>query len=198
MGKETQTLRAPEPPRSEAERRREGNLGLQPGRQGDRGVAGRACFVIDGVGGSGSADQRRLVRVYKNDGTFLAELATQRAPTHASTNFPFDPSGTLLVHKTAPFPERRDILLELPSGRFLGPAPILNWLGFAQGARFWAGSASDSRLELSDRRGNVLVEQFPDQCSSLSPSFSPDHDGRYLLWGNESGTVILADLVEVR
>ena len=101
-----------------------------------------ACFVIEGVGGSGSADQRRLVRVYKNDGTFLSELGTQRAPRHASTNFRFDPSGTLLVHKTAPFPERRDILLEMPSGRFLGPAPI------PERARSRPGSPALGRLRI--------------------------------------------------
>ena len=157
-----------------------------------------ACFVIEGVGGSASADHRRLVRVYKYDGTFLTEFSTQRAPRESSTRFLFDPAGTLLAHQPGPFPERRDILLELSTRRFLGPAPVLYAVGFAQRARLWALSPSDSRLQLTDGTGNVLVEQFPDHCSSLTLSFSPDHDGRYLLWGNPTGTVTLADLVEIR
>jgi WD40 repeat protein len=158
-----------------------------------------ACFVIDGVGRLDGADHRRLVRVYKYDGSVLTELSTQMSPINASTQFAFDPTGTLLAYRTANGLESRDSLLKMPSGRFLRTAPIRLVFGVAQEARLWAGAIlTDGRINLLDSTGNTLVEQFLDSKSSLSLLFSPDHDGRYLLWGNPSGTVTVADLVEIR
>jgi hypothetical protein len=55
-----------------------------------------------------------------------------------------------------------------------------------------------SNLHLCDRAGNRLVDQLAESIHFRTVPFSPDLDGRYLVWGNRSGVVSLADLLEVQ
>jgi hypothetical protein len=52
-------------------------------------------------------------------------------------------------------------------------------------------------LHLHDRSGKRLLERLA-EIAVFSTPFSPDLDGRYLVWGNEGGYVSVADLVEVQ
>jgi sugar/nucleoside kinase (ribokinase family) len=42
------------------------------------------------------------------------------------------------------------------------------------------------------------VERLIERIDQHGVPFSPDLDGRYVLWGNPSGLVSLADLVEIQ
>ena len=96
-------------------------------------------------------------------------------------------------------PDPHPILVEMPSGRYMGLSPIIGPIGIDHQARRWIAQASDgSRTQLYDRGGRVLLDRLPDEPWSSSPQFSPDLDGRYLIWGNRSGAVTVADLVEIQ
>ena len=57
---------------------------------------------------------------------------------------------------------------------------------------------TDNHLQLYDRAGNVLVSKLSDTIHTIGVHFSPDLDGRYLLWGHQSALVTVADLVELQ
>ena len=155
-----------------------------------------AHFLVDGLGGPDRANRHRHVRVYRVDGTLVTEFSTSgpRVPNMGRSRF--DPAGRLLVYNPGHGPVR----IELPSGRFLGGVPIPFVSGVAQDGRLWTGkdqSTSGDRTQLHDGAGTLLVDHLIE--GYLSPSaFSPDLDGRYLVWGDRAGAVIVADLVEVR
>ncbi len=82
-----------------------------------------SCFVVDGINGPGTPNLRRLVRAYDADGKFLTEFSTHRPAGDRSGALRFDPTGKLLVLELAPN-GRRPVLLEMPSGRFLGAVSV--------------------------------------------------------------------------
>ncbi len=53
-------------------------------------------------------------------------------------------------------------------------------------------------MSVYDRAGKVLLDRLWEEASALNPAFSPDLDGRYVIWGDRSGTVFVADLVEIQ
>ena len=152
-------------------------------------------FVVDGIGGVDRPNLQRKVRIYGADGAFVTELPTQLPPEADSGKFIFDPTGRLLIHNPSP----RSVLLEIPVGRFLGPSPVARPMAVAQNARLWIGNPSDnSHLQVYDRGGIVLLDQLSQTTSGINMHFSPDLDGRYLIWGDRSGAVSLVDLVEIQ
>jgi hypothetical protein len=153
-----------------------------------------SCFVIEGVGLQGKTTPDRSVRFYGPEGKLLSEIPTQRPLRDAASTPLFDPTGKLLVLGVAPLGEQQ-ILLEMPSGRFLGQTPRAT-AGVSPGARHFA-AVDNAGLHLHDRSGRRVLECLP-EIHGLSTPFSPDLDGRYLIWGNESGYVSVADLVEVQ
>jgi hypothetical protein len=155
-----------------------------------------SCFVIDGLTGPGKTNLRRLVRSYDANGKFLTDLPAQVPSDSSGGLFRFDPSGKRLMLATAVF-GRQQVLLEMPSGRFLGPVPPLT-RGASPGARRFAVLDDERNLHLHDHAGNRLVERLPDAVDFPNVPFSPDLDGRFMLWGNLSGSVNVADLVEVQ
>ncbi len=157
-----------------------------------------SCFVVEGISGPGKPNLRRLVRAYDPDGKFLTEFTTQRRADDPSAYgvLRFDPTGKLFILDLTRF-GRRQVLLEMPSGRFLGDVPVTA-RGVSPGARRFAVVDNASKLHLHDHAGNRLVEQLSESISSLTVTFSPDLDGRYLLFGNSSGSASVADLVEVQ
>jgi hypothetical protein len=52
-------------------------------------------------------------------------------------------------------------------------------------------------VQVYDRVGKVLLDWLMEGQSS-NPHFSPHLDGRYVIWGDSSGTVLVADLVEIQ
>jgi hypothetical protein len=79
----------------------------------------------------------------------------------------------------------------------LAASSSLRWV--SPRARYWVGlGGTDRHPQLFDKAGTLLVEQLSEPNGQLDMPFSPDLDGRYLLWGNPSGLVSVADLVEVR
>jgi serine/threonine protein kinase/WD40 repeat protein len=154
------------------------------------------CFVIDGVAGPDQSNRMRLVRAYNSSGAFLTDLPTQMSAGDPSNDFRFDPTGKQLVFQTTQTPHQ--VLLEMPWGRYLGSVPVYAW-GLAPGARLWAGrEEGHQQFKLFDHSGKVLVHQLCGPIEHHNMPFSPDLDGRYLLWGSQSGLVSVADLVEVR
>src|SRR5262249_6563074 len=113
-------------------------------------------------------------------------------------SFRFDPTGKLLILDITPIGQRQD-LLEMPSGRFLGPVPV-NADGVSPGARRFVviDNTANAHLHLHDHAGNRPVEQLSEPLGVRNVPFSPDLDGRYVLWGNQSGQVSVADLVEIQ
>jgi hypothetical protein len=62
--------------------------------------------------------------------------------------------------------------------------------GFADGSEF---------LRLYDRAGSLLVARLAEgRAHQVDYPFSPDLDGRFLLWGDRPGLVCVGDLVEVQ
>jgi serine/threonine protein kinase/WD40 repeat protein len=155
-----------------------------------------SLFVIDGRSGPGKPHLRRSVRVYDPEGKFVSELSGHNLSLELTWGtLRFDPTGKFLVMEPSP---NVGVLLDMPSGRFLGTVPARAH-GVSPGARWWAQVDDRYDLHLCDRAGNRLVEQLSD--SGHFPNnvpFSPDLDGRYLLWGDQSGLVSVADLVEVQ
>jgi serine/threonine protein kinase/WD40 repeat protein len=155
-----------------------------------------SCFVIGGKLGPAEAD-RPSVQVYRPNGELLIELP-RLGPAAARDLIGFvrfDPSGKLLVLDTTA--EGQQVLLEMPSGRFLGVVPVPA-RGVGPAARRWAQLDDRSNLHLCDRVGNRLLEQLAASVYCDDVPFSPDLDGRYMLWGDPSGLVSVADLVEVQ
>jgi hypothetical protein len=157
-------------------------------------------FVVEGVSGSPGTERHNVLRVHWTDGSVLpTPIATQRRPDNASERFGFDPTGRILVHAPLTTSLSPQVQIEMPSGRLLGVVPVLSALGAAPGARLWAGaSPADSHIQIYDSSGKLLVEQLPEPVTSLNLLFSPDLEGRYVQWGNPSGTVSVADLVDLR
>jgi hypothetical protein len=154
------------------------------------------CFVIQGKIGPGKPQLHRSARAYGPNGDLLRELLMEPGDDNWSGWSHLDPTGKLLALNLSPG-RQRPVLLEVPSGRFLGPA-LLNFHGVSPGARLWAREDDWHDLHLCDRAGNRLVElpREPLMCSHIP--FSPDLDGRYILLGNQSGLVSVADLVELQ
>jgi len=155
-------------------------------------------FLVDGVSGVDRSNLKKQMRAYKNDGTLAFDLPTSRKPEDASFKFIFDPSGKLMIHGTSTTPDLLEILLEMPSGRYLGVPPFHLGLGFGPGARTWVGAANEGHLRLVNGKGDLLLERLPKPISSMDARFSPDLEGRYLIWGNPTGSVSVADLVELQ
>jgi serine/threonine protein kinase/WD40 repeat protein len=155
-----------------------------------------AHFVVHGSSGTGPPNLQRQTRAYRVDGGFVAKLPTTHPSGEESGLGPFDPSGRLLLYTPGLGPA--SVLLELPSFRFLGSAPIRGTTALAQDARLWLGSPrNDGRVGVYDRAGSVLLHRLWESCSS-NACFSPYLEGRYVLWGDGSGTVFVADLVEIQ
>jgi hypothetical protein len=156
---------------------------------------GGTHFVVHGKSGTGTAPPRHLVRLYDTAGEFVRDLSGNDSPAdRAGDLLVFDPTGKLLV--LDPGPKNRQVLLDMPSGRFLGTAPART-RGVSPGARWWAQADERGIFHLCDRAGNRLVDLFSEGAGFAVMPFSPDHDGRYLLCGNPYGLVSVADLVEV-
>ncbi|MFI5455558.1 MAG: WD40 repeat domain-containing protein [Isosphaerales bacterium] len=151
-------------------------------------------FLVDGRGGADELNLSRQVRAYQVDGTFVSEILPKIPLDPANGKFTFDPTGRLLIH----YPKDQPVLFELPSLRFMGPTPITLISGVSQDAQLWVGYAFDEggRPQIYDRDGKVLLDRIPGAVDTVH--FSPDLDGRYLIWGNRLGAVCVADLVEVR
>jgi len=120
--------------------------------------------------------------------------------------FRFDPTGKLLILDTA-LSDQQQVRLEMPSGRFLGPVPVIAngpgsvpvlVNGVSPGARLFAVQDDEGNLCLHNGAGSRLIERLSESVDFLTVSFSPDLDGRFMLWGNPSGSVSVADLVEVQ
>jgi serine/threonine protein kinase/WD40 repeat protein len=150
-----------------------------------------AHFVVHGSSGTGPQNLYQRTRAYRVEGAFVATLP-------ASEEFwscAFDPSGRFLRCSTGP----GFALLEPPTFRLLDAAPIRSPVALAQDARLWlVQPGNDGRVSVCDRAGKVLLHRLWERFSSLNPAFSPDLDGRYVLWGDDSGTVFVADLVEIQ
>ena len=95
-----------------------------------------------------------------------------------------------------PFRERQD-LLEMPSGRLLGSTPF-TVQGVSPGARRLVGIDDKGTLQIYNHAGKLLVVQPAESIDISNMPFSPDLDGRYLLWGHRYGLVSVTDLVEVQ
>lgn len=159
-----------------------------------------SCFVIEGRTVPKDPAATRSVRVYSPEGRYLTELPTRWPSKEPSGWMGFDPKGGRLYLETYPDPEPTRALFEMPSGRFLGTVSV-SVRGLAPGARLMAGVIVDGGaypFRLYDRAGHPLVERLAVNPSGIHVAFSPDLDGRYLLWGNPSGYVSVADLVEIR
>ncbi|MFO0892575.1 MAG: serine/threonine-protein kinase [Isosphaeraceae bacterium] len=171
----------------------------------DRGVRGitaapdGSCFIIEGVSRKSDNRLERLIRIYGPEGNDLGSIPTERGPGDPGAAPRFDPGGKLTAIETAPYPGDRQALIAMPSGRFLGHLPI-RACGLSPEARRLAHIGNPgSSLKVYDPGGNHWVTHLSDSAEGqLRVPFSPDLDGRYLLWGKLSGTVSIADLVEVR
>ncbi len=159
-------------------------------------VPGEGLFVIGGVPGGPKRSPSVSVRVCDHQGTPLVDLPFHW-PSDQSGRAWSDPGGKLLV--VCQGGSSRHEFYELPTGRYLGRVPIPIF-GLAPNARFLLNSTT-SPLSLHDRDGRVLVERIamtPVSGLDQRIPFSPDLEGRFLLWGDASGIVCLMDLVELR
>jgi WD40 repeat protein len=150
-------------------------------------------FLMEGIGGTDQHNLERHVRAYRTDGTFVAKFRTTVPVDGGSGWFAFDPTGRLLLHDPGPGP----VVYELTTYRSLGPAPNILARGLAQDARLWVGHSITGLDHVYNRAGKVLLERLT-EGPSTDPHFSPDLDGRYVIWGREAGTVCVADLVEIQ
>jgi WD40 repeat protein len=168
------------------------------GVQGIEAAPDGSCFVIVGTTGRTKAAATRSAKVYDPEGRFRTELSTQHPSDTPGSPTWFDPSGKLFVLVTRPRPGGTSHLFEMPAGRYLGPVPV-EARGLAPGARLWVGLHPDNlQLRLHDQHWNLLVDKLNEGIPHYRVPFSPDLDGRYLLWGNPSGLVSVADLVELQ
>jgi WD40 repeat protein len=153
-----------------------------------------SCFVIAGLADPGTPRPHPFVRLYTSRGAFLTDLFSQRSNEAALPFAHFDPSGKLVV---LGIEEGKEIVLEVPSGRFLRLIPDAV-RGVGPGARRLAHLDREYRLQLYDHAGNRLLYQLDELAGPTTTPFSPDLDGRYLMWGNSSEILSIADLVEVQ
>ncbi len=152
-------------------------------------------FVVVGLAGMEKANLRRHVRAYRADGTLVTELSTE-IHSGLPIQLTFDPTGRLMFHGPDPHP----ILVEVPSGRSMGLSPIIGPIGIDHQARRWIAQASDDSRDSALRSSGPRLTStgFRTNPGVPYPQFSPDLDGRYLIWGNRSGAVAVADLVEIQ
>jgi serine/threonine protein kinase/WD40 repeat protein len=155
-----------------------------------------AHFLVDGIGGPDRSNLKRFVRAYRADGTLLAGWPSSVPPEMSPHPFLFDPTGRLLIHNQG----AQSVLIELPTCRFLDLTPnLVSCAGLSQDARLWlSASAGGPYIQLCDRAGKVLLDRLAKQVSYMNRAFSSDLDGRFVLWGDRFGTVLIADLVEIR
>jgi serine/threonine protein kinase/WD40 repeat protein len=153
-------------------------------------------FVVNGIGGTGSANRQRQTRAYRADGELVAQLANDKPLGENAGVARFDPSGRLMIYDSG----HGEVVVELPACRLLGVTPIAAPMAIAQDARVWLGytTSPDYHRHVYARDGKVLLERLMRIPLCDNALFSPDLDGRYLLWGNDSGIVFVADLVEIQ
>jgi WD40 repeat protein len=154
-----------------------------------------AYFGIGGTTGFESPHRRPLLRIYNASGAFLLEGFPQMPRDQPQPIPRFDSSGKLVA--LGPGPEGHEVLLELPSGRFLGPISD-RVRGVGPGAQLLDQIDTHFNLQLCDRAGNRLIDVLDESVHFAHVPFSPDHEGRYLMWGKSSGSLNVADLVDVQ
>jgi hypothetical protein len=158
-------------------------------------------FAIEGL--KGSLDKpARVANLYEGaTGKKLGELPTQSPASWDSGWFTFDPTGTVLNYGS--FREnpagRHGCFLEMPTRAVLRLVD-----DFAQcvgpQAKRWVmrtGGSADrpNAFKLYDQERHGPLVSFLLHAARSKPQFS--QDGSYLVWGNDSGTLTVVDLVEV-
>ena len=125
------------------------------------------------------------------DGRKVLEIPT---PLRMELCFPaLDPNGRFL-----PYPigaDNKSRLVRLPGGEAMGEVDTPRAISPAGDA--FAGPAENDACLLYDRRGRSRgLKLGMDWRLVLMPEFSPD--GKRLAWGTKDGTVLVANLEEVR
>jgi hypothetical protein len=153
-------------------------------------------FLIQGKTAPPADSRMYVIKAYDATGRFVGDLPLQ-VPTNASAGCQrFDPTSKLLVVDADL--EGRKHLFEIPGLRFLGPVSF-DVRGISQLGRLAVVvDHTDHHIDLTDETGNVFVERIIERIDHLNVPFSPDLDGRYLLWGDRYRLVNVADLVRIR
>ena len=162
-------------------------------------------FVIEGLGGP--EGKTRLVNLYAGPtGTTIGPPAT-RLPTSTGAFFRFDPTGAVLVHlngfRNGP---RARQLVELPGRVSFGEFPPVECLSPLANKyvslyinQDWPDRLTPT-VDIYERNRGVAVLRIAVDGPEISPypQFSPDLAGRHVAWGNQDGSVSVADLEELR
>jgi serine/threonine protein kinase/WD40 repeat protein len=143
-----------------------------------------STFVVEGLGGPEGKD--RTVRAFDwPTGAERWSIASQKTADHGL--IAIDPTGKLAAVHVDGSDRRDGALVELATGRLLGPLRG-GALCLAPDAEYFGGTTLRRRAD-----DTPLVRLGIDtEATSVAPSFDPS--GRHLAWGNSDGTVTVCDL----
>jgi eukaryotic-like serine/threonine-protein kinase len=151
-------------------------------------------FAIEGLAGS-RGRLRRVLKVFDATGRELAALPTPRTADESTAMLVFEPTGKLLGVFTTTTGLAEMTLFEMPACREvrkLGFSPLC----FSPGEVYYGVSGPGLAL-LGHGKSEPLVVFDPNQSlPTVQPQF--DATGTRLAWGRTDGTVVVADLPEVR
>ena len=157
-------------------------------------------LVVEGKGGP-AAKPERICKLFESaTGREIGSIPVGLRLSHDQAWFRFDPTGTVLAHMVDGGATYQ--LLSIPTLRYLGDVAY-GAESLSPGGTRWfellpgAGPQDQPSWCLHDRgRDEPLLHIAVEKARGGNASFS--RDGRYVVWGQDHGTITICDLVQVQ